>query len=297
MDWSTPFLENLETFQQCALANDFIANNYSAVNTFLYAKKFDSKISIQDGWVFEKYCSDGKCCHSFPHNINGDNSNYKEALRTLEKECGPNLFFSNITKEEKDMLLTVWPMAECVLDEASGDYIYLSQNLAELPGKLYSKKRNHLNQFKKKYCDYRFELLAENNLSAAMEVENKWLEDSGGEADLLTEKDLIQKALDNFSALKKICGMSGGVVFVEEKPIAFCIASALSKDVTDVHFEKCVSPFDRDGGFAIINNEFSKTLSTKLANREEDLGIEGLRKAKLSYYPEQVLEKYDVTVG
>ena len=78
--------------------------------------------------------------------------------------------------------------------------------------------------------------------------------------------------------------------------MAFCIASLLSQNITDVHFEKCLSTYTRDDGYAIINNEFSKTVQTEYINREEDLGIEGLRKAKLSYYPEKVLEKFRVEI-
>ena len=64
----------------------------------------------------------------------------------------------------------------------------------------------------------------------------------------------------------------------------------------DVHFEKCLAGFDRDGGYTVINKEFSKRAKTEFLNREEDLGIEGLRKAKFSYYPEEVLEKYRVEI-
>ena len=91
--------------------------------------------------------------------------------------------------------------------------------------------------------------------------------------------------------------MTGGILFVSGKPVSFCIASILSRNVTDVHFEKCLSGFDRDGGYTVINNEFSKTVRTEYLNREEDLGIQGLQKAKLSYYPEMILEKFKVEIS
>ena len=86
-------------------------------------------------------------------------------------------------------------------------------------------------------------------------------------------------------------------MYVAGVPAAFCVASLLSAGVTDVHFEKCLSAYGRDGGYAVINNQFAKIAATEFLNREEDLGIEGLRKAKLSYYPERVLEKFSVFVN
>ena len=114
--------------------------------------------------------------------------------------------------------------------------------------------------------------------------------------DLKIEKEIIFSALENFERFEKVCGMTGGLLYVDDKPAAFCVASRLSAAVTDVHFEKCLFEYARDGGYAVINNEFSKSVKTEFINREEDLGIEGLRKAKLSYYPEEILEKYNGTI-
>ena len=115
-------------------------------------------------------------------------------------------------------------------------------------------------------------------------------------SDFAEEKEMIFFALDNLETFSKTCGMTGGILFVGGRPAAFCIASLLSTVVTDIHFEKCLSAFAR-GGYAVINNEFSKTVRTEFINREEDLGIEGLRKAKLSYFPERVLEKFSAEIG
>ncbi|MBO4321277.1 MAG: DUF2156 domain-containing protein [Treponema sp.] len=306
LNWRKTSLSDLEMLQECASNNDFFANNYGAVNSVLYEKKFNSHIAIENGWFFEKYSDNGKTIYSFPHKIDSDKSGIKAAIEMLcgsEKNGDESFTFQNITADEKDILSELFPNARITSTPESGDYIYLTKNLAGLEGKKYSKKRNHIHQFQNKYSDFKFELLNESNFDSVRTVEEKWLNENsdyaisdGTLADLETEKEIIFYALDNFEAFSKTCGMSGGILFVSGEPVAFCISSLLSKSVTDIHFEKCLSPFARDGGYAIINNEFAKTVDTEFINREEDLGIEGLRKAKLSYYPERVIEKFTVEI-
>ena len=325
MNWRTPVLSDLETLQNCAVNNDFFENNYSAVNSILYEKKFDSKICILDGWLFENFfdgriikdktCKEGAPffssykdrvpCFSFPHNINGNTEAVKDAVALLKNEvcgAGEKLCFVNITKDEEDILLQMYPSAKITLTPESGDYIYRTEKLALLSGNKLSRKRNHIHQFEKKYPDYSFELLTQENLSFVSQVENEWLEENSASLsdeatlDLKTEKEIIQFALATFKTFSEKCGMKGALLFVSEKPVAFCISSLLSKSVTDIHFEKCLSSYARDGGYAVINNRFSKTVQTEFINRDEDLGIEGLRKAKLSYYPERIIEKYSVEI-
>ena len=305
LDFKPASLSALEDFQRCAFVNDFFANNYSALNCFLYQKKFSSKVCLWKDWLLELYETCGKFCFSFPHNMKGDYSSVKEVFELLYVLAkGQSLYFHNVTKEEKDMLLLSFPGAIVTEDPDLGDYIYLKEKLALLSGKKFSRKRNHIHQFEKKYPDYEFELLSSENLSFVRQIEESWLSQAMQEeesADLLYEKEIINTVLDNFSSLSKMLSLSGGLLFVKEadgqkKAIAFCISSRLSKDVTDIHFEKCLWPYDREGGYALINREFAKTLDTTYINREEDLGIEGLRKAKLSYYPEMVLEKFKVEI-
>lgn len=302
MNWQPADFDNIEQLQKCAISNNVFANNYSAVNSILYGKKFNSSISINDGWIFEKYYK-GKCpVYSFPHNIEGDNSNLNHAINLIfedSKEYACELKFRNITEPQKNTILQLFTNAEVISLPELSDYIYLTEKLASLPGQTYSKKRNHINQFKKKHPDFRFEKLTLKNLEATREVENKWLSESiqnedknDALADLQSEKLMIFEVLDNFDFFSKTCGMSGGIVYAEENPFAFCLASRLSAEVTDIHFEKCLSQFASDGGYAVINREFAKTVQTKYINREEDLGIEGLRKSKLSYYPEMLINKF-----
>ena len=318
MDWHTATIEELSVLQRCALNNNFSANNYSAVNTILYSQKYRALISIEKGWFFEKYCDDEKSIFSFPHNLDGDKSNIKAAIEELAKSAkqeknANTCVFKNITAEEKEILKSFFEVVKVEATPAYSDYIYLTENLSTLPGAKYSKKRNHLNQFKKKHTDFKFELLGEHNIKQVYEIEEKWLLENTQEnqsektsdaqnnrnndsQDLQAEEQIIKNALDNFDYFSKHAEMKGGILFVKEEPVAFCLSSRLSDSVIDIHFEKCLSPFAKDGGYAVINNEFAKTILTKYINREEDLGIEGLRKAKRSYYPEILLEKFDVEI-
>lgn len=307
MNWRTATLEDLETLQKCAEVNENFANNYGAVNSILYQKKYSAQIAFEGGCFFEKLFFNGRFYFSFPRKVEADASlDQKAAVAALESETkilGVPFAFENITASEKDALLQIYPNATVNAQPDFGDYIYRTADLADLPGKKYSKKRNHINQFKNKYSDYKFETLCLENLEIARGIEEKWLEESAAYAqetgilsDLQAEREIIFKALDNFEVFSKVCGMTGGILFVEGVPVAFCVASLLSQNVTDVHFEKCLSAYGRDGGYAMINNQFAKIARTEFLNREEDLGIEGLRKAKLSYYPERVLEKFSARV-
>jgi hypothetical protein len=317
MDWKTPALTDLETLQKCAATNGFLANVYGAANCVLYAKKFGAQIAVEGGWLFLRLYEDQKPRFFFPHKIEGGLDGAEEALKLLEKEARGFLeadsrfekepfVLKNITAAEKEIAARVFPGAQFAAARESGDYIYRTEDLAGLAGKKYGKKRNHIKQFKTKRPGWRFEPLTSANLQDARLVEEKWLEEvlaanaaganSAAGDDLKIEKEIIFSALENFERFEKVCGMTGGLLYVDDKPAAFCVASLLSAAVTDVHFEKCLSPYARDGGYAVINNEFSKSVKTEFINREEDLGIEGLRKAKLSYYPEEILEKFNGTI-
>ena len=290
-------MEELELLQKTAVNNGVFANNYSAVNSIIYAKKYDSQIAVQDGWIFEKYYAGGDSTFAFPHRLDGKTDGVEVALSLLMSEAeksGCPCVFRNITEEEKDLLSKNFTPAKIEEAPDLSDYIYSKEDLAELPGSKYSKKRNHINQFRKKYSDFRLELITPQNFKTVCELEKKWFSESSESLDLQQEAEIICAALKNFEDFSRNAGMKGGILFADGEPAAFCLSSTLSPDVTDVHFEKCLSAFARDGGYAVINNEYAKTIETKYINREEDLGIEGLRKAKRSYYPEILLPKYNV---
>ena len=97
-----------------------------------------------------------------------------------------------------------------------------------------------------------------------------------------------------YDVLEKIRNSdSSSILYIDGKPSAMCLASPISDKVLDIHFEKVLISVAENGGYAAINNLFAKTCTKyKYINREEDMGVEGLRKSKLSYKPEILLDKF-----
>lgn len=170
------------------------------------------------------------------------------------------------------------------------EYIYSAESLKTLSGKKLHSKRNHISAFTRNY-DWSFEPLSLNNLSDALEMADLWAnqaEDGEDKVSLLAENAAMKKVLPFMERLK----IKGGVIKVEGKVVAFCFGAPINKRVFDVQVEKALPEYK--GAYAVINREFAKSLdsSYEYINREDDMGIEGLRKAKLSYQPKIMLEKY-----
>lgn len=173
------------------------------------------------------------------------------------------------------------------------DYIYLRENLAELPGSQYQKKRNHISRFNRTYgTNWEFKSYPENDIAEdILTVSQKWYEENQGELQevLRLEHESIKLALQN----QNLFGLRGGVLYINGEPAAMTLAGPISPDVLDVIYEKSFSEFEKNGAYAVINQQFAKRCESFIyLNREEDMGVEGLRKAKLSYKPEIILEKF-----
>ena len=179
-------------------------------------------------------------------------------------------------------------------DRNAFDYVYNIDDLADLKGRKFQKKRNHLNRFRSLYPNWRVETLTPVNIEAVRQMAAEWYEtrlEHDPQADFQLEQRALRRALDRYDRL----GLEGMVLYDGDRVIAFSIASQLSKDTMDVHFEKARE--DVDGAYTAINQAFSqylrdKHLQIRYLDREEDMGIEGLRKAKLSYCPDHMVEKY-----
>ena len=179
----------------------------------------------------------------------------------------------------------------------SYDYIYTVEELSELHGKKLQSKRNHCNRFEDEFPDWFTAPITDDNLPQCHEMLRVWYEThepavNAQELDQLQlEKAALQRAFDHFDELE----MDGLLLSDGERIIAFSMGSRMNRDYYDVGFEKAFP--DVNGAYAMINREFSRMIAEKypevqFLNREDDMGSEGLRRAKESYQPTVLLEKY-----
>ncbi len=168
------------------------------------------------------------------------------------------------------------------------EYVYLHCALATLSGKKLQAKRNKLNKFRAMYPDYRYEELTPINVPQCIELENEWVREHKEEAFTVNlEREAIIRALTHLHQL----GLIGGVIYIQDDLlIAFTYGSAIHADTFSVNVEKAKVNYEE--AYAMINYEFARHLPEHYIyiNREEDMGIENLRKAKLSYRPTFLLE-------
>ncbi|MDR2891690.1 MAG: phosphatidylglycerol lysyltransferase domain-containing protein [Deltaproteobacteria bacterium] len=170
------------------------------------------------------------------------------------------------------------------------DYIYEAEKLIHLPGGHLHSKRNHIHRFKENYPDWRYEPISAGNIEEVKAMYQDWLtlnaeRIAGSPWD---ETVAVGFALNDFAQLD----MVGGLIRADGRIMAFSVGSRLNADTYMIHLEKAYG--DIQGAYAIINQEFAahNCRDYRFINREDDLGLPGLRKAKLSYHPFGLLEKY-----
>lgn len=217
---------------------------------------------------------------------------WEEVLRQLYAEVPHPLRLHSVDEALLMRLKTLFPgrvRAEESRDDF--DYLYRTEDLATLPGKAYHSKKNHISAFSRAH-EWTYEPLCADNIADMLRLSKEWCEEKGGCIGSLTDEQCaIRRVLrdpERFS-------LSGGLVRVEGRAVAFTLGSPINERVFDIHVEKALSEFS--GAYAVINREFAKTLTAyEYLNRENDMGIAGLRRAKESYRPAILLKKYLVTI-
>jgi len=202
---------------------------------------------------------------------------------------------SGLTAQDCVTLEELYPGKFCFHPDRNGcDYVYAIDNLADLPGRKYQRKRNHVNKFHLSHPDCQTAEITQDNLQAVWDMTERWYENrlaEDSQNDYHMERKAIKRAFSGMEAL----GLEGIALVEHGEILAMTMGSRLSADTFDVHFEKARE--DVDGAYAAINHAFAGHLRSKypelrFLNREDDMGLPGLRKAKLSYYPDHLIVKF-----
>lgn len=265
----------------------------SFANLFIWSDVYNTKYTVIDEMLCVFYTGDSgvlKCIYPFG---NGDIIKVVTCIRDNVFKGQNSFVMTAVCEEDKAELEKAFGDKVCFeYDRDSSEYVYLSQNLATLSGKKLHTKRNHINKFVSTY-EYTYKELNSSIFNDCIQSVEKWmhLKYEGDRGAYENELGTIKKAFQYFDELS----LSGGAIYVGDKLVAFCVGEQLNSDTAVVHIEK--ADIDYQGSFALINRDYvkNKWKYIKYINREEDLGIEGLRKAKLSYYPEFLVDKYVAT--
>ena len=221
----------------------------------------------------------------------GDLAAAIEALERRASEQGVKLRLNGVSESQRLALEAALPGEFVYIEDRDNfDYIYSLEAMATLAGKKLHGKRNFCNRFESAH-DWRFEALSPAHFDACRELLRVWDDEKdGGDAE---ENQAIEKVFRCWDALD----FTGGVLYAEDAPVAFTVGERLSPTVMDVHFEKARD--DVSGAYPMVAREFARLLRERFPeltylNREEDMGIPNLRRAKEEWYPDHLLDKYTV---
>lgn len=216
----------------------------------------------------------------------------KRALHFMEewaKTEGFEFLIRRTPKELAEALRKADPTLLFKEERNTYDYLYLTADLINLAGRKFHGKRNHLNQFLRKY-QWEYQVMDPDLAVECLNLETDWFNLQEEDREMDDENRAMAAVLSNFKTL----GVTGGVIKVDGKIQALAVGEELNTRMAVIHIEKANTEFD--GMYAAINQQFAANAWSgyEYLNREEDMGIEGLRKAKLSYNPVRMVEKYSV---
>ncbi|NCB62251.1 MAG: DUF2156 domain-containing protein [Clostridia bacterium] len=297
IDFRAPEPSDKQWVDELLRAGDERGCEYNFTNLYAWSRPYQQKIARLDGRLLVSADGLAGPCYLWPVG-SGDVKPAIEALWADAKERGEPFRLACLTAEHVQELERLWPGGFLSEPDRDGfDYLYEVDRLAELGGKRLHAKRNHINRFVEQNGDWVYEELTGASLPDCMRMDEEWYrrsrEREGAEEaqDLNDEGVALRAAMEHFAELK----LEGGLIRVYGEVVAFTIGDRLNSDTYNAHFEKAYG--ELQGAYAIINREFSawvrkKYPDVKYINREDDMGVEGLRKAKESYYPDRMVEKY-----
>ncbi|MGI6538680.1 MAG: DUF2156 domain-containing protein [Caldicoprobacterales bacterium] len=283
-------LDDKSLFDRYFQAKTYENSEYSFINLFIWRHSYNFKYTI----LHEHLCVVGCYRGLYPFvfsPLSLKKEDFEKTLPVLAEYFHSNglpLVLKAVTEEQKEAIAEVMGGKIIFLaDRNNFDYVYLSKDLIELKGNKYRQKRNHINKFVK-YYTYEYERITNNNLRECLSAAYEWFSKQNTSQSIFEEKQAIQEIMKHYNELDVV----GGAIRINGKIQAFSIGELLNPDMAVIRIEKANT--DYDGSYAIINRSFSfhEWSDVTYINREEDMGIAGLRKSKESYHPVKMIKKY-----
>ncbi len=260
-------------------------------NLYIWRDHYGFQWTIYDDWLLIIYSVGGNL-HALPPVGRPSRSDVVVILlEWLKEEMGSKEPFID---RADGRLLSEVEGVEILLAEPTRDqfdYVYESSALIGLAGKKYSSKRQQINRFKRKY-GFEYRPMERDDLMECRELAGRWCDIRRCDEDmnLMDEWSSVNEALENFGEL----GLSGGMVMVDGRMEAFAMGEKLNERTAVIHIEKANTGIE--GLYTLINQQFAENHwhDIEFINREQDLGVPGLRQAKLSYHPVRMVKKYTI---
>lgn len=264
---------------------------YSAANLCLWGRQ---NVAFLQGCaaIFSHF--HGKSVYPYPIG-SGDKKAVIQAILQDAKERGIPCRISGVTEMDKQELEALFPgKFHFHINRDTFDYVYDIHALADLRGRKNQSKRNHFNRFCAEHPDHQVVPIRTENLPLVKVFVEEWYvrrRETDPHGDYLLENIALARTFNHWEEL----GMEGILLKDGAEILAVTMCSRLSKDTFDIHFEKALDSVP--GAYAAVNCQFARHLRLKypdaaFLNREDDMGLEGLRAAKLSYHPHHMVEKY-----
>jgi len=267
--------------------------DFSFSNIFSWKHSYGTTFAVKDDFLYVRFQPPGGLPgYLFPVG----SGNLKTAVEHLQQDADEReneLHLYAITQKMFNLLEEAMPgQFFYEKDRDWYEYIYSSKDLITLVGKKYQAKRNHINKFKRSY-KWEYLPITREIIPDCLKLYERWCAENGGcnsEQSLIEERIATKNTFENFEKL----GLIGGTLRINGEILAYSYGQPLTKNTFGIHAEKCL--YEIDGGFAMINREFAdhNCAAYTYINREEDLGKDSLRQAKMSYQPVMLLEKGEV---
>ena len=289
LQFRKPELSDREWIQNIYEASGYRGAEYTFANLYLWSAYY-GEIAEYRNFLCQRLTYQGIHQYIYPAGC-CDVRPVLDALWDDSRREGHSFVVRSLTKETMARLQALYPdQFTYQADRDAFDYLYEIDTLAELTGKKYQAKRNHINRFVENWPQWYTEAVTPDNLDVCRALTDAWCQahDAAG------DRRALEKAFEHFEAL----GFEGIILYAEpDRPVAFSLGNRISRDTFDVNFEKAFA--DVQGAYPMINREFARHVRAahpeiRYLNREDDMGVEGLRKAKESYHP-IFLEKFTAT--